>query len=401
MKKKLVIIVLVVLIILGIIYISKNNKDDIPVLNIDLNNITLEKINNNSKTIKYPDNSLKLTYGDETFNDNIVIKGRGNSTWLWPKKPYQITLSKKTNLLNLGTSSKWVLLANYIDETLIRNHMAFYIANMLDMEYVSLGSNIHLYIDDQYQGIYYLLPKVEISQASVNLKNNDGVLVELDNVYYYDEDDTVITNRFKDHLVLKDVKDESLKEKAYNNFIEKYSQLEVAVANHNWDKILELVDIESLAKHNIVYELSRNNDAYRSSFYMYMDGENDKIHFGPVWDFDRAFGNTNHGPNQTKTIENDAFSDETYNKYSEMFFELVQFDEFKSVIKEVWNKYMLDGLDKIQKEINANYQLLEKEAKRNNRKWQYSRKYKDYVNDLSKTIDTIYSSYRGVVENIY
>lgn len=401
MKKKLVIIVLVVLIILGIIYISKNNKDDIPVLNIDLNNITLEEINNNSKTIKYPDNSLKLTYGDETFNDNIVIKGRGNSTWLWPKKPYQITLSKKTNLLNLGTSSKWVLLANYIDETLIRNHMAFYIANMLDMEYVSLGSNIHLYIDDQYQGIYYLLPKVEISQASVNLRNNDGVLVELDNVYYYDEDDTVITNRFKDHLVLKDVKNESLKENAYNNFIEKYNQLEVAVANHNWDKILELVDIESLAKHNIVYELSRNNDAYRSSFYMYMDGENDKIHFGPVWDFDRAFGNTNHGPNQTNTIEDEAFSDETYNKYSEMFFELVQFDEFKSVIKEVWNKYMLDGLDKIQKEINANYQLLEKEAKRNNRKWQYSRKYKDYVNDLSKTIETIYSSYRGVVENIY
>ena len=49
------------------------------------------------------------------------------------------------------------------------------------------------------------------------------------------------------------------------------------------------VDIESFAKHYLINKLVRNADAYRSSFYMYQDGKNDKIHVGPIWDYDLAF----------------------------------------------------------------------------------------------------------------
>ena len=45
------------------------------------------------------------------------IKGRGNSTWKGAKKPYQIKLDKKADLLSSGDAANsnktWVLLANY------------------------------------------------------------------------------------------------------------------------------------------------------------------------------------------------------------------------------------------------------------------------------------------------
>lgn len=58
------------------------------------------------------------------------IKGRGNSTWNYPKKPYQIKLADKADLLETGEApeSTWVLLANYCDETLLHNTLTYALA---------------------------------------------------------------------------------------------------------------------------------------------------------------------------------------------------------------------------------------------------------------------------------
>lgn len=399
-------LLIILILIISILFCNKKEKSNIPVLKITLNNISLNEINNNSKEIKYKDNLLKIYNQNKLiFKDKITIKGRGNSTWQWPKKPYQITLSNDNNLLNLGKSNKFVLLANYIDETLIRNDLAFYIANKLNMKYTPKGTNIDLYINDIYQGVYYLTNKIDISEGSVNLKDDLGILVELDNVYYY-QDDYLITNRYKDHIVLKDVKKENLKDEALNMFMNKYNQLEQAVKDHNWEKITSIADIESLAKHHLVYELTHNGDAYRSSFFMYMDGRDDLIHFGPVWDFDRAFDNdiTNKikgGNHQISDGYSDNLVDETFNKYSELMALLTQFDEFKSIIKEIWYKYMQNGLEDIENQIDNNYNILNKSATKNIKTWNYSNTYKEYIDELKERINLIYVSFNGTINNIY
>ncbi len=54
----------------------------------------------------------------------IEIRGRGNSTWTWPKKPYKIKLAEDAALLGTEPRDEWVLLANYADRTALRTFLA-------------------------------------------------------------------------------------------------------------------------------------------------------------------------------------------------------------------------------------------------------------------------------------
>ena len=68
-----------------------------------------------SKANKAKGSAVMLTGDGQVLYDGDLkqIKGRGNSTWNYPKKPYQIKLDKSADLMECGESSKtWVLLAN-------------------------------------------------------------------------------------------------------------------------------------------------------------------------------------------------------------------------------------------------------------------------------------------------
>ena len=55
----------------------------------------------------------------------------------------------------------------------------------------------------------------------------------------------------------------------------------------------EYIDVDSLITAYLVQEISMNIDATQTSFYFYKDSDltgDGKIHFGPAWDFDLAYG---------------------------------------------------------------------------------------------------------------
>ena len=57
-------------------------------------------------------------YNDPYYKKEIKIRGRGNSTWKQPKKPFQIKFDKKVSFFDMKEDKKWVLLANYLDKTM-------------------------------------------------------------------------------------------------------------------------------------------------------------------------------------------------------------------------------------------------------------------------------------------
>ena len=61
----------------------------------------------------------------ENYTGKTEVKGRGNSTWGYPKKPYRLKLDKKSEICGLGKAKNYVLLANHIDPTLMLNSVAF------------------------------------------------------------------------------------------------------------------------------------------------------------------------------------------------------------------------------------------------------------------------------------
>ena len=101
------------------------------------------------------------------------IKGRGNSTWLCVKKPYQIKLDSKTDLLQTGDKSNkaktWVLLANYNDQSLIRNTIALDLGYEMGMEHSMENRAVDLYYDGEYRGSYLLTEKVQINKGRVDI----------------------------------------------------------------------------------------------------------------------------------------------------------------------------------------------------------------------------------------
>ena len=80
----------------------------------------------------------------------LTIRGRGNNTWHYPKKPFSIKFSKKQAFLGMPKAKKWVMLANYRDRTLIRNALAFEIARQTSQEWVPQGKFADVFLNKKF-----------------------------------------------------------------------------------------------------------------------------------------------------------------------------------------------------------------------------------------------------------
>lgn len=88
---------------------------------------------------KYVHGSLVVdgmgTYPD--YSGEFRIRGRGNSTWHHPKKPYRIKLDKSSSILGLPEDKDWILLSNYLDGTLMLNAIALKTGQLLELPYTN------------------------------------------------------------------------------------------------------------------------------------------------------------------------------------------------------------------------------------------------------------------------
>ena len=398
--KKVIVLVIsfafILAVVLGNAFILKNKKNTQNELNvydnvvaniyINLNGVSQETINSGSKDIKYKDNNFKLMIDDKIIlEDKITIKGRGNTTWKYQKKPYQVSFDEKIDLLDLGSSNKYVLLADYLDESLLRNHISFFIADMFNMQYSMKGKHVNLYINDEYQGLYYLTNKVSISEGSVNLEDADAILVELDNMYF-EKDEYMVSKTYKDHIVFKDFKNDDNKDVISKSFMNRYNEFEIALKNKDWNIIQELIDVDSFAKYYLVNLISNNKDAYKTSFFMYQDCKESKIYAGPVWDFDVSFHDLN---------DNKLDGENDFDENSSIIVELLKMDEFKKIVIENWYQYYDGKIDIVLNEADNEYNLIKEYGVLNAKKWysnvNYDKSYNRLRKILSNSYDVAYS----------
>jgi len=353
MKKRILIVLVIFVITWALLYFLNSNyyeNNGIPIMNISLKNTNVNYINSHDKDKKYYGNSMFIMSNSKKEKyDEVMIKGRGNYTWTLDKKPYQIAFEEKISILGLPESKKFILLANAADDSLLKNDFSYNVAKNMNLNYSFTGKYVDLYIDKNYIGNYYVTPKISISKSVVNLKDKKAILVELDNAYYDQEDekDVFVSNIFKDHLVLKDSDSKSVYEDL-EVFKNKYNQMELAIYNNDYDELSNIIDIDSFAKYYIISEFAENSDALRSSLFFYMDGYNDKIHIGPLWDCDIGYGlKSEYANTMFMPIKEHQFPNEK--GISTLFYELLQIDEFNNKVINIWND---TGKDVYKKEIS-------------------------------------------------
>lgn len=118
--------------------------------------------------------------GSLRYNGKLAeMKGRGNTTWSYPKKPYQIKLGTNTELVaGAGSSKTWVLLANYLDQSGIRNEISYNAESAVlqragATDFAIKGQMIDLYIDGDFRGSYYLTGKVQVGPTRIDITDTD------------------------------------------------------------------------------------------------------------------------------------------------------------------------------------------------------------------------------------
>ena len=262
-------------------------------------------------------------------------KGRGNSTWEYPKKSYTLKLEKKEEMLGLPKHKNWVLLANYLDRTLLRNDVAFQVAKCTGLDWTPSGKFAELYVNDKHLGNYYFCEQIQVGKNRVNItemKSEDidensitgGYLVELDN--NYDE-----VNKFKSSIkslpyMFKSPDDDVIKSEQFLYFQNYVNQLEAALYSDNWLETRDYckyIDIESFVDWWLVYEIAKNHEPnHPRSSYMHKD-RNGLLKMGPVWDFD--YGGW--------------YGDGWWIKDAIYFDRLFQDPEFVKLVKSKWSEY--------------------------------------------------------------
>ena len=144
------------------VYFSK-----LPVVYID----TLKGISVSSHTTYRVGSMLVQLNGESAeyeYAGSVQIRGRGNTSWTWPKKPYRIKLGRKADLFGMGANKNWVLLANYLDESLLRNTTAQQVAAELGL--VSMDSVwVDVVLNGSYIGNYQLCEQVRIDETRVDI----------------------------------------------------------------------------------------------------------------------------------------------------------------------------------------------------------------------------------------
>lgn len=101
------------------------------------------------------------------------LKVRGNSTASLEKRPFKLRLESKENLLNMGAgiSRHWVLLANAIDHTLLRNKLLYDFSGAIGTKYYMHSENVVLIYNGEYYGVYQLCEQVRVEAARVDVFN--------------------------------------------------------------------------------------------------------------------------------------------------------------------------------------------------------------------------------------
>lgn len=233
------------------------------------------------------------------------IRLRGNSTQKFPKKPFAVKLVSKASALGMPKHKRWVLLANWMDRTMLRNAVAFEVAHRTDDAFINegLGWNPHGYnvevvMDGRHVGNYYLCEQIKIDGDRVDIKDciedviadgnaaptmaDCGYLLEFDDAM--DEVDNFRTGRGIPCMFKDEVK--AFSPDIYNQVKARIETVEANLEAGNYEAAYADLDINSVIDYFFVQELTFNDEyKHPKSVYMYIDGDG-KLTAGPVWDFD-------------------------------------------------------------------------------------------------------------------
>ncbi|MBJ2188098.1 MAG: CotH kinase family protein [Muribaculaceae bacterium] len=401
----------------------------------------------NHEEIKSKEDYLAATYyieGVDGFGTAetplaLQIRGRGNYTWTgYDKKPYRLKLDKKAELFGMNNSKHWALLAHADDnQGFMRNITGFQLARLIGFDYTPAEQPCEVVLNGEYIGLYFLTETVRVDKKRVNVYDWDGAvedwideqeeagnpgktladymneneipadyttggwLVEIDN---YDElagGEQIHVGTHQQHpqsdwnhkiMITYDSPCDYITDAQKQWLASEFTAIDDMVFDSDKDNCrwAEKVDLTDLAKFFIVNQLVGNYESFHGSCKLWhAKGENEKWHFGPVWDFGSSF---QEGRDMSKPI----WDSEYVQHWIE---EMYKFPAFQQEVARVYNEFMATNPIESLKEYQAQYAArIERAAQADKQRWpQYGN---DNISDKLRNVQNKLQSAINAMPNI-
>lgn len=396
----------------NIIFNCPQINTELPVLHMKPDYLISSKDNYVDTYIQLYDKTPESTgegWWDSAEKGKIEMRGRGNSTWGLPKKPFRMKFTEKFSPIGLNHAKEksWVILAQDMDKSLLRTHLAFeysrilfnaadnyhhekavlftpcsrFINVYLTGDYYDSSTGRTRYMDGEYLGVYQMSDQVQRADGRIavdKLKASDGADPEKITGGYVIEADLHEGNHYTSKgikLTYKYPEDDDFDQAQYDYITDFINQAEAALYGSNykdtengWRKYF---DEKTLADFIIVKEFVGDLDGYTST-YMYKRRGYDKLFFGPIWDCDKGWNNDKRVPHyeyqpleslmiyagfwMPPYVNNDWFhrlwTDETFRA-----FVAKRWADKKEELKAVTSKVLAEVPADMAKAIEANFEV--------------------------------------------
>lgn len=356
---------------------------DIPALLLRVDGEKLKQVNH-SKDNEISEGHAVYMEADGTASYDGPLeqmKGRGNNSFRYSKKPYQIKLGEKVSLSGMGKGKTWVLLANWVDVSLLRNQIVLDMSREIGLRNAVDCVQADVWINGIYNGLYLITEKIQIGGSRIDIANLEKATEKVNGEPFVPgqiiteksaafpllrsypavkdpEDITggyILTiekkHRMKDYVLAgfrtKEELSVRIKEPTYpsraqteyvfGRMTEAQNALMAKdgiepVTGKSYD---EYLDITSFAQRFLTEEWTKNYDFIGGSQFLYKDSDlsDPMIYAGPAWDYDLCFGNMGdrgYSPNGKYLT--------AYRKKNNIYWLLYTHEAFRSKAEEIWTK---------------------------------------------------------------
>lgn len=231
------------------------------------------------------------------------IRGRGNTTWYWPKKPYALKMESKTSFFGFPAHKRWVLLANFMDRTLMRNMVAMKVSSLTSLAWTPRCRPVELVLNGSHLGTYLLIEQVKVDKNRVNVK--DGYLLESD--FHYDNEIQWMDPHGRSVEFSQGIpfgikhpdEDEITPEQIQyaKDYVYRVASVIYGPDFRDPEKgYASVIDVASFIDYWIVFEVMGNHELGNPGSVYYHFEREGKMVAGPCWDFDWGILSYNTSP---------------------------------------------------------------------------------------------------------
>lgn len=291
---------------------------------------------------------------------DILIKGRGNSSWSGSsrsKNSYHFKFSEKQKPLGMKAGKHWVLLGNKQTGSMLCNAVGHKVSALAGCDAPCHIVPVELYINGTYRGSYNLTEKVGLKNNSVNLDDEScAAMLELDT---YDDVAIFPDNAYRVSTKIHDPdfdEEDSLLNITMQDILYDWQTALETLRYGSDDECLNHFDLQSLVSFLMVNDLCINFEfTHPKSVFLYSENVIDADafsvapdptpwHMGPTWDWDWAFGYRQTSATYFENCKEKSFFGSLMNKVNGLWYDLrYRHPAVDEAYFRLWHSFIGDG----------------------------------------------------------